>query len=272
MENNQKDASFFVCPGEPEDIIANDFRDKIGVRYTRHFCQLPVCTTVEACQLGAGRDSSVRDNTFIKEFRYKSLDEITSLKYYNLKEAPVADVIDRIKLLSEEGRRIILNIEGPFSILSQFVSSEHLYRAMYKSRGKLLELCLDVIGFLGEYVREAYEAGIDVISYADPAISYEVTSVASYKRICGEVTCIALKMIQEAAPNTLIHVCSATSVNLEKAGCAVHEAYEVSGKVSYGEAILEAALAKQSIIIGHGCLMNIEDALAEARIYELKIQ
>jgi hypothetical protein len=99
----------------------------------------------------------------------------------------------------------------------------------------------------------------------------DLVSPESYRTICGAVTVDAVRAIRGAAPNALLHLCSGSSVGVERVGLCTSEAVPVPPGTKYGEALLLALEDPNISIVGHGCHERSHCPLEEPYIYKLQM-
>ncbi len=282
------------CLGEPERPITEEFCEKIGVPYadvfTRAeamakaaqamrivtgdvFSKLPFCVTVEAETLGAEISlNALYGVPTVVNFLYGEVSEIGALPSLNLTRGRIFEVLRAARLLSDAGERVILNIEGPFTIIGLLVPSKSLYKGLYRERKKLVKLCRALANEIARYARAAEEAGVSVLSYADPTVAYELISPKMYEEFCGEVSYEALRSILRATESVTVHLCNKTSVGFEKAGFCTSERVEISPGLSYGEALSSVLGHPDCRLIGHGCIQRSSCPCSRGYLYKLKLR
>ena len=292
-------AEAFKCQSRPDEpspthILTDDLCEKAGVRYEEIFTdaeamakmartikaldgdslvRLPFSVAVEAEQFGA--KLSLHPDTrlpAVSDFPFAKLDDISSLPSFDMEKGQMAAVLGAVEILSRQGETVLLEIEGIFSILSLVASSKELYKGLYRKQEKLRMLSQRVIGQLARYARRAVKRGAKIISYADATISFELVSPEIYRTLCGAVTIEAVRALRAVAPNALFHLCSATSVGLERVGLCVSEAVPVEHGLTYGAALIRALAWEENPIIGHGCPVRSAYRLESPFLYKLKIR
>lgn len=286
-------ARFFECGGEEETPFSEEDCRAIGTDFTAAFNEaasmarmsirlsagngdimhkLPFALTAEAEAFGA----SVVVNPLnsvpeIPGFKYSSLDELIELPKMNTADGIIRQILQATETLSRNGHAVTVNMEGPFTILSHFVPVKEIYKGLYRKRQRLLELTGHIISELSAYARLIEDAGAVFISYADPAVSYSLISPKLYRDFCGPVTIGAAKDIMGATDRIGLHLCSASSLGLEKVGLCRYERVQVPKGISYGEALIHALATGEGRLYGHGCLQCSHLMLPEDCVYRLNL-
>ncbi|MBQ2047533.1 MAG: hypothetical protein II487_00925 [Schwartzia sp.] len=83
----------------------------------------------------------------------------------------------------------------------------------------------------------------------------------------------AVRRVRRAAPHTMLQLCSATSVGLERADRAVAEKVSVTPGLLYGEALKLVGLNRKDCrLVGHGCQVRSPLRMQEPYIYKLTLR
>lgn len=281
------------CLGEPEQPITEEFCDKIGVPFADvftnaeamakaaralrietgdAFSKLPFCVTAEAEALGACIDL----NPFygfptVKRFVYKDLSEIDAIPPFDLEHGRISEVLKGVKILADTGERVILDIEGPYTILGLLVSSKYIYKGLVNRKEKLLSLCRKLTTQIARYAKAAEEAGASILSYSDPTVAYELVSPRTYREMCGSVSYETVSAILNATHHVMVHLCNKTSVGFEKAGFCTSQRVAVAFGVSYGEALSSVLERADCRLIGHGCIQRSSCLCGRGYLYRLQL-
>ncbi|MBQ7515071.1 MAG: hypothetical protein IJS96_02210 [Schwartzia sp.] len=286
----------FKCqsdPGEPSPthILTEELCRKANVRYEDVFtdaasmarmaktirredgdviCRLPFSVAAEAEQLGAAFAPNPENRLpAVKNPPYAKLDEIGELPPFDFAKGQMAAALAAAETLSREGETVLLEMEGVFSIMGMLAPSKELYKGLYRKRDKIRDIAARLREHVVAYAREAVRHGVKIVAYSDATISFDLVSPDSYKNICGAVTLDVVRAIREAVPDTLLHLCSATSVGIERAGLCRSEAIPVPEGATYGEALLFALKNPDIKIVGHGCHGRTQYRLEEPKIYKI---
>ena len=284
----------FECLGEPERPITEELCSNAGAKYAAvfsraedmvkaalevkklnrdAFCKLPFCVTIEAEAFGAEVSlNSLYGVPAVARFRYETVEDIPSLPEMDFSAGRVCEVLRAATILRDMGETVILNIEGPFTVLSQLVPSKQIYKGLYRQREKLRELSAWITAQLVRYAREAERHGVDVLSYADPTVAADLISPKLYADLCGEISYEVLKSVEAATENIVLHLCNKTSVAFQKAGfCTMERIFPRPG-LTYGEALLEAIKRPDVRCIGHGCIQRTYCPMANGCVYKLTLK
>lgn len=279
----------------PTCIISEDICEAAGIRYEDAFfdgeamaraalalsrrdhdplCRLPFSVSVEAEQYGAKLTLNEKTRIpAVKNFPYKSLQDMPALQPLDFTKGQISAVLEAVKWLKHHGETVLLELEGVFSVLSLLVSSREVYKAVYRNPEEIKQRGAELAERIAEYAGEAVCCGADILSYSDATISFELVSPELYRDVCGEVTVDAVRRVRRAAPHTMLQLCSATSVGLERADRAVAEKVPVTPGLLYGEALKLVGLNRKDCrLVGHGCQVRSPLRMQEPYIYKLTLR
>ena len=237
------------------------------------FCKLPFCVTIEAEAFGAEVSlNSLYGVPAVARFRYERVEDIPALPEMDFSTGRVREVLRAATILRDMGETVILNIEGPFTVLSQLVPSKQIYKGLYRQQERLRELSAWITAQLVRYAREAERHGVNVLSYADPTVAADLISPKLYADLCGEISYEVLKAVEAATENIVLHLCNKTSVAFQKAGFCTMERIIPQPGLTYGEALLEAIKRLDVRCIGHGCIQRTYCPMTNGCIYKLTLK
>ena len=284
----------YECLGEPERPITEEMCSNAGARYAAVFsraedmvkaalevkrlnrdvfCKLPFCVTIEAEAFGAEVSlNSLYGVPAVAKFRYEKVEDIPALPEMDFSAGRVREVLRAATILRGMGETVILNIEGPFTVLSQLVPSKQIYKGLYRQREKLRELSAWITAQLVRYAKEAERHGVDVLSYADPTVAADLVSPKLYADLCGEISYEVLKAIEQGTERVVLHLCNKTSVAFQKAGFCTMERIIPRPGLTYGEALRDAVRRPDVRCIGHGCIQRTYCPMTNGCIYKLTLK
>ncbi|MBQ8918719.1 MAG: hypothetical protein IJ056_01230 [Acidaminococcaceae bacterium] len=268
----------FDCPGEPERPVTEELCRSCGASYPDVFSKtedmtkaaleikrlnhdkwvkLPFCVTIEAEAFGASISlNSLYGVPAATQFRYEKVEEINSLPTLDFSQGRLSEVLCSASLLHAQGEKIILNMEGPYTILGQLISSKQIYKGLYRNKDKLSKIVHHIGNELVRYAIQAEKHGVDIISYADPTVAYGLISPKIYYELCGSLTWEILRKIQLATHRIVVHLCNVTSVGFEKSGFCISEKLSFPPSCTYGEALIQVIQQRGIRLIGHGCVQR----------------
>ncbi|MBQ4421950.1 MAG: hypothetical protein II880_02570, partial [Schwartzia sp.] len=233
----------------------------------------PFCVTIEAEAFGAEVSlNSLYGVPAVARFRYETVEDIPSLPEMDFSAGRVCEVLRAATILRDMGETVILNIEGPFTVLSQLVPSKQIYKGLYRQREKLRELSAWITAQLVRYAQEAERNGVDVLSYADPTVAADLVSPKLYADLCGEISYEVLKAIEQGTERVVLHLCNKTSVAFQKAGFCTMERIIPRPGLTYGEALRDAVRRPDVRCIGHGCIQRTYCPMTNGCIYKLTLK
>ena len=166
-----------VDPGEAAKIYeAGDFIAKYAMEVCMasgsRFIKLPLDYNYEAYVFGS-RIKHRSDVMVITQYRYENIDELSWLLTKTYEPKQFGAIFDAIKIASKNGT-VMLRVEGVFSILSALINPMKILRALKKKRALITRLMEHMTEILYQYMHQALQNGVSIISYADPVGTIEL--------------------------------------------------------------------------------------------------
>jgi len=220
------------------------------------FCVLPFCHTVEAEALGGKiNPGNGRIGPRPQEYAYASIEDLLQVPPIDFSKGRIHQVLLACSLFKERGERVALEICGPYTILSCLMDISLVFKAWRKDPQLVENLFAFINDNLLHYFKAACEAGVDIISYADPAGSLNILG----PKYMEKTACLfTLPFLQKAtkitAGKALIHLCPQTTFILTGLDMAEFVDIAIPGATSYAAAAM-AAIGKADII-GQACLQE----------------
>jgi uncharacterized 2Fe-2S/4Fe-4S cluster protein (DUF4445 family) len=225
-------------------ILAQQKKDKTD------YLTFPLIEGVEAIAYG-NTPELIGKNYAFSNYIYQSLEEIDRNKSI-IESQIIKHTLACIEKHSEE--KIVLEVAGPFSILSALIDPINLYKYRRKNKELLFNVLNDIADSLADYTIACIERGVDIISFADTEGAMELVGEAFYKEIVGLTIYHYLKKVSPHLKNALIHLCGKTSYSMQKAGFMIAKVYRVEENKAYMQLLFELANNKKYKFIGHNCI------------------
>jgi len=223
------------------------------------FCLLPFCNTVEAEALGGKINlGDGRIGPRGKEHVRANVEDLLQTPPINFNEGRIHQVLLACSLLKERGEKVALEICGPYTILNCLLDIALLFKAWRKDP----QVAEDVLGLISNnllsYLESACAAGVDIISYADPAGSLKILGPRYAEKTALLFTVPFLQKARDiTAGKCLIHLCPKTTMILTGLDLVQIGNIAIPKHLSYPEAAL--SVIGEADIIGQACLK--EDSL-----------
>ncbi|KNY27981.1 uroporphyrinogen decarboxylase family protein [Pseudobacteroides cellulosolvens] len=288
--SNQLD---FICSGESMELIPDSIVKNTGIpRSAAHtkkdsmalvsdemrkmdndtLCRLPFCVTVEAEAIGGDfRIGEEKTGPVLQGYKYKKIEELADIKEIDLEKGRIKEVLDAVSLLKLKEKNVVLNVEGPFTIIALLIDSMSLYKGI-KNRRDLIESTLQKIeDSLFKYILEGVNKGADIISYADPTGDLGLVGPKIYREISGKHSYNLLKRVEGHLDNSIIHLCGKTSIAFEKTGFCVSKPVEVEAGLTYGEAIIRMLGRSDINFVGHRCLRSTPLIMKKPAVWKIEL-
>ncbi|MBP2172851.1 uroporphyrinogen decarboxylase family protein [Methanococcus voltae] len=307
MDSNSKENSDFKCISDNfetiPDSIASDFKfpeahnnlqDMINLSKAMKevkkdmFCRLPFCNTIEAEAFGA--IIKLGDNKYgprVDRYLINSNEELADFETIldidlSMKKGRINNVITATQELVNSGEYVILNICGPFTVVSALMDPKIFYKELRKNPENAQKLLNYIEEGIINYMVEGAKSGAKIISYSDSVGTLDIVGPRIFKKYSG----ISNKRIIEqykstmeglADYNPILHVCGKLSCSFENVDmysqCPVN--CNTTTK-NYGEVLLDITSSndtsknKTTTVLGNACIKKTRSRLKNSIIYELK--
>lgn len=261
----------FKCPGIEKSVrfeerldmerifTDSDYIVKLAVQVREkeksRFLKLPVVYNFESVYFG-GTIMQTSEGNVTSRYRYKELSELEQvfcIKYDEQKFIALYNAIEKAEALGI----VQLRVQGAFSVLCSLIDPIQVLKALKKHRDYIVRLLEHITEVLFEYVKEVLRKGVSILSYADPVGVIELIGNAEYKRTVGKLTYLFLKRLEPYLKHTVIHLCGKSSLGLENGGYLQVKPL-LTGRMNYGNAVINAIDDSAVRFIGHGCI-NCEE-------------
>lgn len=236
------------------------------------FCILPFCHTVEAEALGGKINlGNGHVGPRPKEYAFTSIEDLMQTASIDFSKGRIHQILLACSLLKGRGEKVALEICGPYTILSCLMDLSLLFKTWRKDP-QLAENLFDFISDnLLHYFKAACEAGVDIISYADPAGSLKILGPKYAEKTAHLFTIPFLQKARDiTAGKSLIHLCPKTTLILTGLDLAEFVNIAIVEKTSYIEAAL--SVIGKTDIIGQACLHEDTILLSNGNIKAIRLK
>ena len=194
---------------------------------------LPFCHTVEAKAMGA-RITPADETAGPRpgEYAVTLPEQVPSVEI--AADPDAARLLEACGRLRQEGRPVIFQLSGPISILSCLMNLSGLFKCWRKDPEAVGE-CLDRIRhMLRDFGTVLARAGVDCISYADPAGSPDILGPKYGALLTRRFTKPLLEeLLEVCGGTTALTVCPLTAAALSREG-VLHPARAGEGRLAAG--------------------------------------
>ena len=235
------------------------------------FCILPLCHTVEGAALGADINYG---NGEIGPRAGKqicsSAEDFLALPDIDFTKGRIAEVLKACSSLRAQGEHVVLELSGPFTILDTLMDARIVFRTMRK-QPELMEKVLEKLRRnILAYFREAANAGVDLISYADSSGGLNILGPKLAEQMAVQFTYPLLKEVTEVLDEkTLVLLCPKTSFALLGTGKGQWQELDLDGPMTYGQACIQS-IGKLKFG-GQMCIKNTGYILEKAKIKGIEL-
>ena len=221
------------------------------------WCELPFDHALEAEALGGIVNyGDEKAGPRAKEYITKDPEKLLELKPIDFESGRISEVIKACLQLKNEGEKLVVEVQGPFTIMNVLLDPKYIFKTMRKNRELAKQIYWKFGGELLKYIDKLAENGVDIISYADsaggvnilgPKLSEEVVEDFTYEFIKKAIEVVNKRSIMVLCPKTMLALIGTQKAEL------VDRA--VSGEIRYGDGCLES-IGKVALA-GQTCIKNV---------------
>lgn len=233
---------------------------------------LPFCCTVEAEALGANitlgnADSGPRP----AGYAYDSLDAfLNDNRCMDFGQGRIKAILEVCRILKKQGEMVAVEISGPVSVLSALVDFAVLFKCWRKDAALTTRAFLHIGGQLERYAKELCAAGVDLVSFADPAAAPHIIGPRFSSMLANAFLAPFLQSMTSSLHDATLHLCPHSASTMISAGLAVWDVAPASGQASYQRACI--ALAQPGRIFGKRCIKRRSPIAPESAFPFLQLQ
>lgn len=171
---------------------------------------------------------------------------------------PISRVMEAVKKM--KGRPVVLDVQAPFSVLASLMDVPRLC-LMAQNEESLVQGALEKItDFLADYLQQAIDAGVRIISLGDSSGVMELTGPEFYRRFSGKATWDLMNRLIPRMKTSAFYLCGKVAVSMEKAELMIKRPVRMDDDLDFVENILQMASDKKVRIICGGCINTVRKA------------
>lgn len=217
--------------------------------------RIPFCNTLCGEGLGAHPELTLQ-GAKIRENLYQTPEALPEafLPDFPRMEA----MLKALDQLQNEGKQVIYQIEGPFTLLSYLIPMGKMFSALRKPIG--LQMLLKAENWISQYAGIIAEHGVKVMSFADPIASMDILGKKVFSEIYRGCCERVLLRIRKEHPTLMIHLCGRLTQSLLDIGACHAERWTPEMPcANYSEALTAwCAWEKENAMAGQYCLNLLE--------------
>ena len=156
------------------------------------------------------------DSRIPGDYCVKSLKDIEDFEFDLLFHPLIRTMIGLIP--SYKDKELILEAEAPFSILAALMDPMDLYPCFSEDPERLRAILSRIARASAEYLRKCVEAGVRVISLADPVGTMDLVGKEYFREFSGAAGIMLMEQCGSFSDHALIHLCPRLSRSFEEAG------------------------------------------------------
>ncbi len=194
---------------------------------------LPFCNTMVSESLGAHPTLSL-DGARVRENPYQKIEELPAA--IDLSPPRIRAMFEAVRILSGEGRRVVFQFEGPFTLLSTLLPMSRMFASLRKPAGD--ELLSRAEDWICAYVDAAAACGIRMLSFADTVATVDILGKKMYTQKYIGCCKSLLGRLRLEHPEIPIHLCGKTSQSMLDSDSCTARVWEPSVPCrTYGDAL-----------------------------------
>lgn len=284
----------FVCVSDqleeiPESIVRNlglnfpevhtkaDYLATLSMEMKKHkkdnLCRLPFCNTVEVEALGGNiKLGDAKTGPRVESYAYSSIDELLEMGDIDFTSGRIREVLKAVEILSGTGELVVLNVEGPFTIITSLIDSRVFYKAIRKNKEIVNNVLTILEDNIVKYIKEGVKRGAKIISYGDPVGALDIVGPKVYREYSGKFSYNILKRVENEIGSSILHICGKTSTVFQNMGLIETRPIKLKEDITYGESIDYILKNRSDVrIIGHNCIKKTPLKLKNSTVWNIKI-
>lgn len=237
------------------------------------FSVVPFCMTVEAEALGGQINlGDEKAGPRVSNYTFKTIEDLKGLKGIDFETKRIKEVLKSVEILKKQRETVIMDVQGPFTIISSLIDPRVFYKAVRKNKDEVERLMEIVEKGSVEFIKEGIKKGADIISFGDSAGTLDILGPKTYKELGGKYTYNVLKEAINYLGDSIIHICGITSASLDRAGFIKSNPIKVPEGITYGQAINYIRKKNKNVkILGHNCLRKTTKPLKQSTVWEIQL-
>ena len=230
------------------------------------FCELPFCHTVEAEAMGGivnyGNEVT---GPRAKEYICTKPEELLALKSMDFSQGRIHEVLLACQHLRQKGENVVLEVAGPFTILNVLIDAKYVFKGWRKQPEVMKEVFWKIGNQLLDYIKEAQNYGVNMISYADSSGGLNILGPKMAEQVVEDFTYEFLKKVEEIInDDAVVLLCPKTTFALLGTDrCELIDSV-LPEPMRYGEACVW--MIGKTKFLGQMCVKNINYTLENSII------
>lgn len=170
------------------------------------YCNLPFDQTIEAEILG-GKVHIAKDGLGprISKASYESVHQFLNRKIRTTYPVKVTETMEAVRMLQQDNYKVIYNLVGPMSILSEIIPMENLFITRRKNNAAYWHAIEEVQHVILKVASDVKGVGCRIFSLSDPVATPRLLGPDVMKEL---VTICYLPLLKElVAKDVVIHLC-----------------------------------------------------------------
>lgn len=152
---------------------------------------------------------------------YHTLEELQHLPEFHLEKGRMKDTLDGCRRYIKDGKTVMFQVSGPFTILNGLTDLGMVYRALRRQKEELKPVLDHLQKQLLIFMKAISDMQIPLISYADPAGGVKMLGHETAAWMAENFTCPLFRAADEIMnPRTTVVFCPKTALALIGANMA----------------------------------------------------
>jgi uroporphyrinogen-III decarboxylase len=207
--------------------------------------------TTEAKALGAETETTANGFEVIRPL-FTEPDMLFNVPSFGESEL-IKAVVEKIRAASNAAakeKKVLLKMNGPYSVLASLVKPELFYRWCAKHRHAIHAALDSITASLETYLDSSIDSGADIVSLADPYAKVSILGEKRYREFTAAYLLRLLRGIK--GKKAVVHLCPHTSIPLVQFGYFKVKEIPVKSD-SYLDALMHR---KGPLLLGNRCVYS----------------
>ncbi|MDR2394854.1 MAG: hypothetical protein LBD93_11975 [Treponema sp.] len=203
--------------------------------------------TTEAKALGAEYETTANGFAVIRPL-FTEPDALYTIPSFG-ESAVIKNVVDKIGGASKE-KKVLLKLNGPYSVLASLVKPELFYRWCAKHREAIHSALDSITASMEHYLNASIDSGAGIVSLADPYAKVSILGEKRYREFAATYLLKLLRSVDGKKP--VIHLCPHSSTPLVQFGY-----FEVKEIPTSGDSYLDTLIHRKGpLLLGNRCIYS----------------
>ena len=217
-----------------------------------NFYHLPFVLNLEAISLGAGVYGA-KNYFAIDSYPYERIMDIQIQRGELRRKLEIQALCTYIEKVG--GEKVILDIEGPFSVLAGLINPIRLFTEIKNNKEQVKKLLADIVEESVSYVSEVMHRGVNIFFVLESEIDPTTLGGDFYREYAGWAIWLLLKKLKTNMKKGVFLLCKKTTAELERAEYICTKEQNLEVDLEYGA--MKRIGENGTQIFGNVCLFDL---------------